>query len=65
MDSYDSQFLSTEHFTVQPVAVSGQVKEVGVEDLRIVAPAASVDFHDAHTIAMEINAAADSWVRCV
>jgi hypothetical protein len=65
MDSYDSKFLSTEHFTVQPVAVSGQVNEVGVEDLRIVAPAVSVDFHDAHTIAMEINAAADSWVRNV
>lgn len=65
MDSYDSQFLGTEHFTVQPVAVSGQVKEVGIEDLRIVAPALSVDFHDAHTIAMEINAAADSWVRNV
>jgi hypothetical protein len=65
MDSYDSQFLTTEHFTVEPVAVTGQVKEVGVEDLRIVAPAATVDFHDAHTIAMEINAAADSWVRNV
>jgi uncharacterized protein (TIGR03435 family) len=65
MDSYDSKFLSTEHFTVQPVAVSGQVKEVGVEDLRIVAPAVSVGQHDAHTIAMEIAAAADSWVRNV
>ena len=65
MDSYDSQFLGTEHFTVEPVAVSGQVKEVGVEDLRIVAPAATVDFHDAHSIAMEIDAAADSWVRNV
>jgi hypothetical protein len=65
MDSYDSQFLSTEQFTVQPVAVSGQVNEVGVEDLRIVAPAVSVGFHDAHTIAMEIDAAADSWVRNV
>jgi hypothetical protein len=65
MDSYDSKFLGTEHFTVQPVAISGQVKEVGVEDLRIVAPAVSVGFHDAHTIAMEINAAADSWVRNV
>jgi hypothetical protein len=65
MDSYDSQFLGTEHFTVQPVAVSGQVEEVGVEDLRIVAPAVSVGFHDAHTIAMEINSAADSWVRNV
>jgi hypothetical protein len=65
MDSYDSKFLGTEHFTVQPVAISGQVKEVGVEDLRIVAPAVSVGFHDAHTIAMEIAAAADSWVRNV
>lgn len=65
MDSYDSKFLGTEHFTVQPVAVTGQVKEVGVEDLRIVAPAVSVSFHDAHTIAMEMNAAADSWVRNV
>jgi hypothetical protein len=65
MDSYDSKFLSTEHFTVQPVAVSGQVNEVGVEDLRIVAPAVTVGFHDPHTIAMEINAAADSWVRNV
>jgi len=65
MDSYDSQFLGMEHFTVQTVAVSGQVKEVGVEDLRIVAPPVSVGFHDAHTIAMEIAAAADSWVRNV
>ncbi|MGA1982101.1 MAG: hypothetical protein ABSG84_06485 [Acidobacteriaceae bacterium] len=65
MDSYDSQFLSAEHFTVQPVAVSGQVNEVGVEDLRIVAPALTVGFHDPHTIAMEIDAAADSWVRNV
>ncbi len=65
MDSYDSRFLGAEHFTVQPVAVSEQVKEVGVEDLRIVAPTVSVGFHDPHTIAMEINAAADSWVRNV
>jgi hypothetical protein len=65
MDSYDSKFLNTEHFTVQAVAVSGQVNEVGVEDLRIVAPAVSVGFHDAHTIAMEIAATADSWVRNV
>lgn len=65
MDSYDSRFLGTEHFSVQPVAVSGQVKEAGVEDLRIAAPAVSVGFHDPHTIAMEINAAADSWVRNV
>jgi hypothetical protein len=65
MDSYDLKFLRTEHFTVQPVAVSGQVEEVGVEDLRIAAPAVSVGFHDAHTIAMEINATADSWVRNV
>jgi hypothetical protein len=65
MDSYDSKFLGAEHFTVQPVAVSGQVEEVGVEDLRIVAPAVSVGFHDAHSVGMEINAAADSWVRNV
>ena len=65
MDSYDSKFLGAEHFTVQKVAVSGQVKEVGVEDLRIAAPAVSVGFHDAHTIAMEIAATADSWVRNV
>jgi hypothetical protein len=65
MDSYDSKFLGAEHFTLQPVQVSGQVEEVGAEDLRIVAPAVSVGFHDAHTIAMEISAAADSWVRNV
>jgi hypothetical protein len=65
MDSYDSKFLGAEHFNIQPVAVTGQVKEVGIEDLRIVAPAVSVGFHDAHSVGMEINAAADSWVRNV
>lgn len=65
MDSYDAKFLGTEHFTVQPVTISGQAQEVGVEDLRIVAPAVSVGFHDAHTVAIEINAVADSWVRNV
>jgi hypothetical protein len=65
MDSYNAKFLGTEHFTVQPVTISGQAQEVGVEDLRIVAPAVSVGFHDAHTVAIEINAVADSWVRNV
>jgi hypothetical protein len=65
MDSYDSKVLGAEHFTVRPVAVSGELKEVGVEDLRIVAPAVSVGYHDAHSIAMEIDASVDSWVRNV
>ena len=65
MDDYDAKYLGNQHFTVTPVAVSGQVTEAGVEDLRILAPAASVDFHAPHSIAMELNAAADSWVRNV
>jgi hypothetical protein len=65
MDAYDAQFLGTEHFTIQPVAVSGQVTQIGVEDLRIEARAVRVGFHDAHTVGMEIHAAADSWVRNV
>jgi len=63
MDDYDAKFLNTEHFTVQPVEISGQVTEAGVEYLRILAPAVSVDFHAPHSIALEMNAAADSWVR--
>jgi len=63
MDDYDSRFLDTEHFTVTPIEVSGQVTEAAVEYLRILAPALSVDFHAPHSIAMEMDAAADSWVR--
>jgi len=63
MDDYDAKFLGAEHFTVTPIAISGQVTEAGVEFLRILAPAMSVDFHAPHSIAMEMNAAADCWAR--
>jgi len=63
MDSYDARV--TGGTTVQRVKVGGQVENVGVEDLRVEAPAHSGDLKDAHSYGMAMDDAADAWVRRV
>jgi len=42
MDAYDNKYLGTGTVDVTKVEVSGQVEEVGIENLRIVAPSRSI-----------------------
>jgi hypothetical protein len=65
MDSYDAQFFDGGHATVTRIELSGQVTQVGVEDLRIVAPKQSIALGQAEFSGMAIQDAADSWVRSV
>jgi hypothetical protein len=65
MDSYDQKYVGAGAVKVDKVEVSGQVAKVGVENLRVVAPARSGSEHDPHSEGLNINDAADSWVRNV
>lgn len=63
MDSYDAKYLGTGTVTVTKVQVSGQVEEVGVEDLRIVAPSRSITLGAPAFDGLMMNDAADCWLR--
>ena len=65
MDSYETRYLGSGTVKVDKVTVSGQITSIGVEDLRMQAPALSVDFSDPHSEGLTMEDAADSWVRSV
>jgi hypothetical protein len=62
-DSYDAKYLGPSGATVIKVRHTGQIEQVGVEDLRIVAPALKSTLSGHHFNAMQIRSAEDSWVR--
>jgi hypothetical protein len=63
-DSFDSQFYSADQPRVTRVAITGQIAETGVENLRIVAPNRSIDYHlDAKFNGIEMDGIVDSWLR--
>ncbi|SEF44703.1 hypothetical protein SAMN05421819_0048 [Bryocella elongata] len=63
MDSYDAKYLGVGAVSVTRVQVSGQVEEVGVEDLRVVAPSRSITFGTPEFDGLMMNDAADCWLR--
>jgi hypothetical protein len=65
-DSFDSKFYPDIQPAVTPVIVSGQLAEVGVEDLRISAPNRVVNLnHDAEFDGVRMDNLVDSWLRSV
>lgn len=65
MDSYDARFFDGARATVATIAVTGQLTEAGVQDLRIVAPPQSIVLGQAEFSGMAMQDVADSWVRSV
>lgn len=65
MDSYDEQFFDGGHATVAKIEVDGQLTQVGVEDLRIVAPKQTIALGQAEFSGMAMQDVADSWVQSV
>ena len=65
MDSYDSQFFDGGRAEVSKVTVSGQIAQVGVENLRIVAPKRRIALGDPEFDGLTMADAVDSWVRQV
>ena len=65
MDSYDAQFFEGAHAGVAKIDLNGQLTQVGVEDLHIVAPKQSIALGQPEYSGMSIQDAADSWVQSV
>jgi hypothetical protein len=65
MDDYDSRFFDGGHAEVRKIAVSGQISQVGVEDLRFVAPQRVIALGDRAFSGASIRDVVDSWLRSV
>jgi hypothetical protein len=63
MDSYDAKYLGANSVTVTKVEVSGQVSEVGIEDLRVSAPSRSITLGQPEFDGLKMNDAVDCWLR--
>ncbi|HEY4357485.1 MAG TPA: hypothetical protein VGN16_17165 [Acidobacteriaceae bacterium] len=62
-DSYDAKFLGPRGATVVKVEETGEIEQVGVENLRLVAPARAETLNDKHFNGLQMSGAKDSWVR--
>jgi hypothetical protein len=65
MDDYDSRFFDGGHAEVRKVELSGQISQVGVEDLRFVAPLRVIALGDRAFSGVSIHDVVDSWLRSV
>lgn len=61
-DSYDAHFTAP-GTTVQKIRRTGEVKNVGLENLSIVAPEQSVTISQQHHSAIRVKGVADGWLR--
>lgn len=64
-DSYDASLLGADGTTVTKVSETGLLEQVGVENLRIVAPARKVTLNDKHFNGIAMKSVKDGWVRNV
>ena len=65
MDNYDAKFFDGLAPAVVKVEISGQISQVGVENLRIVAPKRSIALDDPHYDGLTMRDAVDSWLQAV
>jgi hypothetical protein len=64
-DSYDASLLGAGGTTVTKVSETGLLEQVGVENLRIVAPARKVTLNDKHFNGIAMKSVKDGWIRNV
>jgi hypothetical protein len=62
-DSYNAKYLGIDGTKVAKIEHTGQVEQVGVEDLRLVAPARTVTLNDKHFNGLELKSVKDGWVN--
>jgi hypothetical protein len=65
MDDYDARFFDGGHAAVKKIELSGQISQVGVEDLRFVAPKRIIALGDRAFGGASIRDVVDSWMRSV
>ena len=64
-DDYDSRFFDGGHALVSKIDVSGQLSQVGVEDLRFAAPKRIIALGEPAFGGISIRDVVDSWLRSV
>jgi hypothetical protein len=64
-DSYDASLLGADGTTVTKISETGLLEQVGVENLRIVAPARKVTLNDKHFNGIAMKSVKDGWIRSV
>jgi hypothetical protein len=62
-DSYDAKYLAPKGATVGKIEETGRIAQVGVENLRLVAPARAITLNDKPFNGLQMSGAEDSWVR--
>ena len=62
-DSYDAKYLGPKGASVVKIEQTGQISQVGVENLRLVAPARAITLNDKPFNGLQMSGAEDSWVR--
>jgi hypothetical protein len=62
-DSYDAKYLGANGTTVGKIDHTGQIEQVGVENLRLVAPARKITLNDRPFNGLVMRNAVDSWAR--
>ena len=65
MDSYDATFLGNNVVSVSKVIVSGQLSEIGIEQLRVVAPAQKIKLGEPEFDGLTMEDTVDSWLKSV
>ena len=62
-DNYDSRYLSPPGVTIHKISTTGELSQVGIENLRIISPAMSVTISEGHHRAFTMSGIRDGWAR--
>ncbi len=62
-DSFDAKYLGPGGASVTKISTSGEISQVGVENLRIVSPPKVVAITERFNKALSMNGASDCWIR--
>ena len=62
-DSYDSKYTGASGVSVRKITISGMLTQIGIEDIRINAPAQSVTISEGHHRAFTMSGVTDGWAR--
>ena len=60
-DNYDASLLDPPGTTVTKISSTGELGQIGIENLRIIAPAQSVTINEGHHRAFSMSGVADAW----
>jgi len=62
-DSYDSKYLNLPGVSVVKISTTGELSQIGIEDLRIQSPAQSVTINEGSNRAFSMSGLIDGWAR--